>query len=115
MQILEASIRMDVLRSGVEGVARFVSVQAQGPEQGEAHRRQLPVDRAAFEAHQSEADCAGRGADQCIPTAGIRGRIFSGFADVRRLPPHRGQRLLEVQGILLSPLIKSTIYTKCVL
>lgn len=54
---------MVVLRSGVEGAAGFVPVQAQGPEQSEAHRRQLLVDGAAFQAPQSEADCAGGGAD----------------------------------------------------
>jgi hypothetical protein len=105
---------MDVVRSRVEGAARLVPVKAQGPEQSEAHRRQLLVDGAAFKAPQSEADCAGGGADQRLPAAGFCGRIHRRFPDVRSLPSYGGQRLLEVQGIFFFQIvIPSTETNSC--
>lgn len=88
---------MGAVLAGVPRTAGHLPEEAEGPEGGETGRRGLHLDGAALQATEGQDHRARRGDERNGAAAGLCRGVPRGQPDVRRLPPDRGEGLLEVR------------------
>ena len=95
-EILAAANHLGDGRSRVASIVGRLSEANKRPQQDASGRRRLHLDRAALEAHQSEAHSS-EGCQRSPTSAEQRSRVSGGQSDLRRVSASGGQRFLEVR------------------